>query len=71
LSGEAMTEERAKALIDSVVKAQGVKKGLVMKSLRAGLTGSLQGPDLMQSWLLLSQKGWDRGRLEQAIAAIG
>jgi glutamyl-tRNA synthetase len=43
----------------------------VMKSLRAGLTGSLQGPDLMQSWLLLSQKGWDRGRLEQAIAAIG
>jgi glutamyl-tRNA synthetase len=70
LSGEAMTEEAAKALIDSVVKAQGVKKGLVMKSLRAGLTGSLQGPDLMQSWLLLSQKGWDRGRLEQAIAAI-
>ncbi len=71
LSGEAVTEESAKALIDSVVKAQGVKKGLVMKSLRAGLTGSLQGPDLMQSWLLLSQKGWDKGRLEQAITAIG
>jgi glutamyl-tRNA synthetase len=65
-----MTEESAKALIDTVVKGQGVKKGLVMKSLRAGLTGSLQGPDLMQSWLLLSQKGWDRNRLEQAIAAI-
>jgi glutamyl-tRNA synthetase len=70
LTGEVMTEESAKALIDQVVKSQGVKKGLVMKSLRAGLTGSLQGPDLMQSWLLLSQKGWDKDRLEQAIAAV-
>jgi glutamyl-tRNA synthetase len=70
LTGEVMTEESAKALIDVVVKAQGVKKGLVMKSLRAGLTGSLQGPDLMQSWLLLSQKGWDKDRLEQAIASV-
>jgi glutamyl-tRNA synthetase len=70
LTGTPMTEESAKALIDQVVKAQGVKKGLVMKSLRAGLTGSLQGPDLMQSWLLLSQKGWDKDRLEQAIAAV-
>jgi glutamyl-tRNA synthetase len=70
LTGTPMTEESAKALIDQVVKAQGVKKGLVMKSLRAGLTGSLQGPDLMQSWLLLSQKGWDKNRLEQAIATV-
>jgi glutamyl-tRNA synthetase len=70
LTGTPVTEETAKALIDQVVKAQGVKKGLVMKSLRAGLTGSLQGPDLMQSWLLLSQKGWDKNRLEQAIAAV-
>jgi glutamyl-tRNA synthetase len=70
LTGEVMTEESAKALIDQVVKSQGVKKGLVMKSLRAGLTGSLQGPDLMQSWLLLSQKGWDKDRLEQAIASV-
>jgi glutamyl-tRNA synthetase len=50
-----------------VVKAQGVKKGLVMKSLRAGLTRSLQGPDLMQSWLLLSQKDWAKARLTQVI----
>jgi glutamyl-tRNA synthetase len=62
-----ITEEQAKAIVDEVVKAQGVKKGLVMKSLRAGLTRSLQGPDLMQSWLLLSQKDWAKARLTQAI----
>ncbi|MEB3295631.1 MAG: glutamate--tRNA ligase [Synechococcales bacterium] len=67
LPSEPMTETTAKALIDQVVKAQGVKKGLVMKSLRAGLTRSLQGPDLMQSWLLLSQKGWDRLRLQAVL----
>jgi glutamyl-tRNA synthetase len=59
--------DTAKALVDTVVKAQGVKKGLVMKSLRAGLTRSLQGPDLMESWLLLSQKGWAKIRLAQAV----
>jgi glutamyl-tRNA synthetase len=62
----AITEETAKGIVDQVVKAQGVKKGLVMKSLRAGLTGALQGPDLMQSWLLLSQKDWAKNRLENA-----
>ncbi len=63
-----ITEDAAKAIVNDVVKAQAVKKGLVMKSLRAGLTHSLKGPDLMQSWLLLSQKGWAKARLTQAIA---
>jgi glutamyl-tRNA synthetase len=62
-----ITEDQAKAIVDHVVQSQGVKKGLVMKSLRAGLTRSLQGPDLMQSWLLLSQQGWAKTRLAQAI----
>ena len=65
---EPLTEDSAKAIIDAVVKEKGVKKGLVMKSLRAGLTGSLQGPDLMQSWLLLNAKGWDKTRLTAATA---
>jgi glutamyl-tRNA synthetase len=43
-----------KALVNQVTKAQGVKKGLVMKSLRAALMGALQGPDLMESWLILA-----------------
>ncbi len=67
IPAEPLTEESAKAIIGAVVKEKGVKKGLVMKSLRAGLTGSLHGPDLMQSWLLLNAKGWDRTRLEGAI----
>jgi len=62
-----LTEAKAKEIVDSVTKAQGVKKGLVMKSLRAALMGELQGPDLIQSWLLFNQKGWDKTRLQQAI----
>lgn len=61
-----LTVDSAKALIDSVTKAQGVKKGVTMRSLRAALMGSLQGPDLVQSWVLLNQRGWDRDRLSAA-----
>ena len=38
-----------------------------MKSLRAALLGSLQGPDLMTTWLLLHQLGDDLPRLKRAI----
>ena len=62
-----LTEAAAKEIVNRVTKAQKVKKGLVMRSLRAGLMGELQGPDLMQSWLLLNQKGLDRERLGQAL----
>ncbi|MCX5963130.1 MAG: glutamate--tRNA ligase [Cyanobacteria bacterium] len=68
IPAEPLTEESAKEIINLVVKENGVKKGLVMKSLRAGLTGSLHGPDLIQSWLLLNAKGWDKTRLAGAIA---
>ncbi|MDY6937991.1 MAG: glutamate--tRNA ligase [Cyanobacteriota bacterium] len=62
-----LTEDGAKEIVKQVTKERGVKKGLVMKSLRAGLTGALKGPDLIQSWLILHQRGWDRARLEKAI----
>ncbi|MBE9116518.1 glutamate--tRNA ligase [Lusitaniella coriacea LEGE 07157] len=62
------SQENAKSIINRVTKEQKVKKGMVMKSLRAGLTGELQGPDLMQSWLLLHQRGIDKQRLQQAVA---
>ncbi|MCU0532581.1 MAG: glutamate--tRNA ligase [Hydrococcus sp. Prado102] len=65
-----LDETEAKAIIDRVMKAQNVKKGLIMKSLRAALMGSLQGPDLIQSWLLLNQKGWDRSRLLRSLNQI-
>nr|WP_199330980.1 glutamate--tRNA ligase [Calothrix sp. FACHB-1219] len=66
---EKLDEASAQEIIKQVVKAQNVKKGLVMRSLRAGLTGDVHGPDLIQSWLLLNQIGLDRSRLNQAITA--
>ncbi len=65
-----LTEAVAKEILKQVTKTEKVKKGLVMRSLRAGLMGDLQGPDLIQSWLLLNQKGWDKSRLHQALTQI-
>lgn len=60
--------DAVKALVNQVVKAQGVKKGVMMKSMRAALMGDMQGPDLMESWLILHQRGFDQGRLQAALA---
>jgi glutamyl-tRNA synthetase len=60
--------EELKSLLNQVTKTQGVKKGLVMKSLRAALMGALQGPDLMDSWLILRQRQFDLPRLKAAVA---
>ncbi|PSN18844.1 glutamate--tRNA ligase [filamentous cyanobacterium CCP5] len=62
------TNDDVQSLIKQVVKDQGVKKGLVMKSLRAALMGDLQGPDLSTSWLILHQRGFDQPRLQAALA---
>ncbi|MEC4982487.1 MAG: glutamate--tRNA ligase [Oscillatoria sp. PMC 1068.18] len=62
-----LTSADAQQLIKDVTKTHKVKKGLVMRSLRAGLMGEMQGPDLMQSWLLLNKKGLDKLRLRQAL----
>ena len=59
-----------KGLINQVVKAQGVKKGLVMRSLRAALMGDMQGPDLVESWVILHRRGFDQQRLKAAIAHV-
>ncbi|HZG39616.1 MAG TPA: glutamate--tRNA ligase, partial [Nodosilinea sp.] len=62
------TIDDLKTLVNDVTKAQGVKKGLVMKSMRAALMGALQGPDLMESWLILRQRGFDVPRLKESLA---
>ncbi|KAB8334137.1 glutamate--tRNA ligase [Scytonema tolypothrichoides VB-61278] len=67
LENHQFTETSAQEIIKQVVKEQNVKKGLVMKALRAGLTGDLHGPDLIQSWLLLNQIGLDKPRLIEAV----
>ncbi|MEA5508894.1 glutamate--tRNA ligase [Crocosphaera sp. UHCC 0190] len=63
-----LTEEKAQEIIKTVTKTFKVKKGLIMRSLRAGLMGELHGPDLIQSWLLLNDKGWDKSRLKEALS---
>jgi glutamyl-tRNA synthetase len=50
-----LTESDTQELIKQVTKEQNVKKGVVMQSLRAALTGEVHGPDLIQSVLLLHQ----------------
>jgi glutamyl-tRNA synthetase len=58
----------AQALLGAAAEAAGVKKGVVMKSLRAALLGSLQGPDLLTTWILLQRIGESQPRLEAALA---
>ena len=60
-------EAAIQEIIKQVVKEKNVKKGLVMRSLRASLTKAMQGPDLIQSWLILHQLGQDKTRLQQGI----
>lgn len=65
--GAELSAETAKSFINATVKENKLKKGLVMRSLRAALTGDMKGPDLMESWLLLHQRGEDLKRLQQAL----
>lgn len=62
-----LTPEAAQEIIKQVTSDQKVKKGLVMRSLRAALTGDVHGPDLIESWRLLHQQGIAKSRLEQAL----
>ena len=57
--------ERAQTLLKEAAAAAGVKKGVLMKSLRAALLGRLQGPDLITTWALLARLGNDRERLRR------
>jgi glutamyl-tRNA synthetase len=60
--------DRAKQLLADAAKGAGVKKGVVMKSLRAALLGRLQGPDLITTWCLLARIGEDLPRLRRCLA---
>ena len=64
---DGLTEARAQEIVKQVIKQQNVKKGLVMRALRAALMGDMHGPDLIQSWLILHQKGLAQHRLQQAM----
>ncbi len=56
-AGAPLSADQAQALLGEAATTAGVKKGVIMKSLRAALLGSLQGPDLLTTWLLLQRSG--------------
>jgi glutamyl-tRNA synthetase len=60
-----LDHNNAQQLIGQACEIAGVKKGVLMKSMRAALLGRLQGPDLIETWLLLNSSGDDRIRLHQ------
>ncbi len=62
-----LTLEQAQELLAKAVTAAGVKKGVLMKSLRAALLGSLQGPDLLSTWLLLQPSGEAAARIRRSL----
>ena len=62
-----LTVDQAQALLGEAVAAVGVKKGVLMKTLRAALLGSLQGPDLLSTWLLLQPSGEAAERIRRSL----
>jgi len=67
LNDGALEADQAQLLLGEAATAAGVKKGVIMKSLRAALLGSLQGPDLLATWLLLHRSGEDRARIQRSL----
>ena len=67
LDAALFSKEEAINVINQASKNCEVKKGLVMKTLRAALFGTLNGPDLIQSWVLLSRFSKDRARISRFI----
>jgi glutamyl-tRNA synthetase len=65
-----LTETSVQELIKQAATDLGRKEGQLKPLLRVALTGETRGPDLIQSWLLLHDRGWDRSRLQQAIAQL-
>ncbi len=63
-----LDHDSAGELIKTVTKSQGMKKGPVMKTLRAALTGDLHGPEIIPSFVLLHRKGLALPRLQTALA---
>ena len=59
-----------KEIIEEISIKYKIKKGILMKSLRIAFFGCLSGPDLIESWLLLSKKGEDLSRIQRCLDII-
>ena len=64
---DGMDTAEAQSMLGDVANKAGVKKGVVMKSLRAALLGRLQGPDLITTWSLLARIRQDLPRLKRCL----
>ena len=62
-----LSADQAQGLLGEAATTAGVKKGVIMKTMRAALLGSLQGPDLLTTWLLLHRRGLDRPRIQRCL----
>jgi len=62
-----LNKEKAKEIINEISKEHNIKKGILMKSLRVAFFGSLNGPDLIQSWELFAESKTDRTRIERCL----
>ncbi|MDA9703951.1 glutamate--tRNA ligase [Prochlorococcus sp. AH-736-L19] len=62
-----LDKEKATEIINKISKMHNVKKGILMKSLRVAFFGCLSGPDLIQSWELLSESKSDISRIERCL----
>ena len=62
-----LNKEKAKEIINEISNKNNIKKGILMKSLRVAFFGSLNGPDLIQSWELFSEIKTDKFRIERCI----
>ncbi len=66
-SHSTLVSAEAQKITKKLSKEKNLNKGLIMRSLRAALTGAMHGPDLIESWVILHQRGTDRDRLHTAI----
>lgn len=60
----------AQKITKKLSKEKNLNKGLIMRSLRAALTGAMHGPDLIESWVILHQRGTAKTRLQEAISNL-
>ena len=59
-----------KEIIEEISIKYKIKKGILMKSLRIAFFGCLSGPDLIESWVLLSEKSEDLSRIQRCLDII-
>ena len=67
---KSINHNEVKEIIEEISIKYKIKKGILMKSLRISFFGCLNGPDLIESWLLLSKKGEDLSRIKRCLDII-